>query len=413
MRANLGIDFSQVKGFVLAPSSAHAGHMLVGRQGTGTTPPNDLFALNADGSLTVVSVVEDGDGGSSTSTSTAHPLAIYDTVKYTLFRYENVRFQGNACMTVAARKSDAALFCINAWVDENSPDGIYFNAADSDAGGDQVYLFNGRDGIFQLDFANTPATLSTIFDGKTDGKPVAMAVNADGDLLLSFMTSDSGPKQARLYKAAGGQVNVSGTEIGCLTEGLDGDAANFYYTAANPNATAKVQKRTKATDFAETTYYDDSAGTIGIPGCFGANVMVKRNGIIYVTKKATVSGGPFNYFVELVNGATPIRHDVPGVQSLKGIFGYDGGLVLHATYANGDDSLIRFEVPSLNQTTILAPGAYSITKVGVSPSGEVTFGGRDLSNNARILGNIAAGTSTVTVVPQDFAGDVQQIQRIN
>ena len=70
---------------------------------------SQVYALNKDGSLTVVTVTASGS-----ATSDVTPLALFDTQTYLLIDYRGVSHGGEQCNFVAARKADGALYCVTA-----------------------------------------------------------------------------------------------------------------------------------------------------------------------------------------------------------------------------------------------------------------------------------------------------------
>ena len=83
------------------------------------------------------------------------------------------------------------------------------------------------------------------------------------------------------------------------------------------------------------------------------------------------------------------------------------------TDISGNGGIYRYTVGSgTTFTEVLHPGDYTVTSMVVSTTGDTTFYGQRASDGAKILGNIAAGTQTVTVVSSGLPS-VQQLMRMN
>ena len=416
LKANLGIDLATVKGFVIAPVANPNP-----ARGAGVADPTiaQLFTLNADGSLTTVTVVTtiDGDGEASSSSSSMNegPTAVFDTRNFVLIGFNHVEYQGSSCGMVAARKSDSALFCIPVLA-PNGPE-TYLPTVDSDATGQYIAVLS-RESLYVLDFASgSGPAQSTLIDNGTDGSASLFVMSSRGDVLATVRPQMMGSGFARIYRRSGGFSN-HGDATGSYTSGIGDDAANFYYVVniAGGGAGYYLHKLTfNGATYDDSVIFDDSAGIVGLATLRSENAsLVKSGGIIYQARIKGGSGaGAWNYFVELVNGGTPVRHTATTITTIEKLHAFNSGLVIVGLDPIGNSMLVRWLPAGDSYTTVLAPGEYSISKTSVAAAGEITFAGRRLADNARIVGTIAAGTSTVTVVPQTFVGDVIQVKRIN
>lgn len=90
-RGHLGLSFSSIRGFVLAPAASGSTktslQALSDDGGTSPATVSQLYALQNDGTMTVVSVAEVPDGGTIATSAQIRPLGAHDTVKYTLLQY--------------------------------------------------------------------------------------------------------------------------------------------------------------------------------------------------------------------------------------------------------------------------------------------------------------------------------------
>jgi hypothetical protein len=128
------------------------------------------------------------------------------------------------------------------------------------------------------------------------------------------------------------------------------------------------------------------------------------------------------------------QHVVSGVD-ISGInngLGFGSDIYLQATDSVGNGEILDVNVSSLDETaccttagccptggccsspvtptTLLAAGAYSLTAISLSATGELTFAGLRNSDGARVVGNCVAGTCTVL---NATAPDVSVLTRIN
>lgn len=419
LKTNLGIDLATVKGFVIAPVTNPAAAR--GMAGIADPTIDQLFTLNADGTLTKVTVTTDENGISST-TETSSPTALFDTRKHLFIGFQRVEYQGQQCSVVAVRKSDGALFCVSP---RPSNYADYYSIIDSDASGDYVTMLGGLEtgeamgSVFAFDFAaGTGPIQTTLVDSATDGRSDAIAIGSRGDVLLDLRPQMNGQSLTRVYRRSGG-FSSHGTGKDCYISGIGADAANFYYVRqkVGPGDGPDLHKLTwNGTSYDDTLVFADGAGAIGLGSCSapGNASLVKSGGIIYY---APVKNGgaivQWNYFVELVNGGTPVRHTAAAIDTIVKLYPFDTGLVILGLDPNGNSIVQRWLAAGAAYTTVLAPGEYFVSKLSAAPSGEITFSGRRLSDNVRIVGNVPAGSTTVTIVPQTFAGDVVQLQRIN
>src|SRR5262249_18003246 len=146
--------------------------------------------------------------------------------------------------------------------------------------------------------------------------------------------------------------------------------------------------------YVSSTYYNDLDGGIRL-NCGNGSTLVRTATSVYL-------GGPIfnplpgttaNNFVEVVNPArVPVRHDVPGVDHLHSLYAFNTGIVIWAQASSNNDILVSWDSASDTYITLLGAGTYVIGTNGVSvgPLGDVTFSGRRMSDNSRILGNIPA-----------------------
>jgi hypothetical protein len=262
---------------------------------------------------------------------------------------------------------------------------------ESDASGDLIYMHNCRSALGRLDFSNPASpSFSWLTDVTSEGNVLAFVVNSNGDAIVGASRTGSISDQViRVYLRAGGFLNISSSAGSCFTTGLGADGG-----------------------FTDSVVFNEPVDPPGHLAILheGCHSIAKTDTAIFFGAKTPV---PSNYFVELASGPTLVKHTVSALQKVTRIYGYRGGVIVQGQDAQGNSGLVRYAGSPPTFTALLTPGQYVISHVSVAPTGEITFAGRRASDNARILGNIPADGSTVTVIPQKFAGDVQQLIRLN
>jgi hypothetical protein len=104
------------------------------------------------------------------------------------------------------------------------------------------------------------------------------------------------------------------------------------------------------------------------------------------------------------------EHPVAGITMLKSAVGRAGKVYVQGTDAQGNGAVIRVDVPGFTQTTLLAPGLYTLNAISLSNNSELTFAGQRNSDGATVLGNCNASGCTVL---NATAPAVSSLQRIN
>ena len=110
------------------------------------------------------------------------------------------------------------------------------------------------------------------------------------------------------------------------------------------------------------------------------------------------------------DATTTLTVDV--LTTLTQVGGCDASLFALGTDASGNGGVVRYDLAGGAFTTLVAPGAYALTTMAVSPGCDVTFYGQRAADGAYILGTIPAGSDAVTVNATGFP-TVTQIDRIN
>ncbi|HEY1586645.1 MAG TPA: hypothetical protein VGH63_13215, partial [Polyangia bacterium] len=105
-------------------------------------------------------------------------------------------------------------------------------------------------------------------------------------------------------------------------------------------------------------------------------------------------------------------HPVAGITNVSDAVASSSAIFVEGTDSVGNGSIVRVDMPSMAATTILPAGAFSVTAISVSKTGELSFAGLRNADGARIIGNVPAGSDTYTIVSA-AAPMVTALQRIN
>ena len=413
LRSNIGIDLTQVTGFVItragtALSSGPYPHPQDAPVDAGAAA-TEMYAMDAEGNLTVVTVTDGPDGGSSTA-STAVPAAAFATSAYVLFAYSGVTHEGAICNFVAARKADGALYCISETA-AVSPDGavvrqelgLYWRMVQSDAAGSTVWIDHAGT-VTRLDLADPDHLTQSVQLAPTEpGAHYAQAVNADGDDLVARVGGATG--FARVLLRGSGFFSASDEHAYCVVSGPPSEPNAFYFTENGPPALIKLAK-VSAQSFEKST-----VTALDGPVFCERGGLAKAGEHIFLTD---LNGpGPTelrNQILDLSGGA-PIARTVDALDRIDHVAACEPELFILGTDTNGNGGIVRYDIADEAFLTLLPPGEYAIDQLSVSPACEVTFYGQRASDGAFILGNIGAGTTQVTVVATGFP-TVTQIERI-
>jgi hypothetical protein len=434
LKQNLGLNMANVAGFVIAERGSVATRALSTDAADAGSGGPALYAVNNDGTMTIVTVTEGPDGGTSQQSQMIQPVAVFNTLKYVFLAYWGIYLpstsgqgQGTPCGLVALRKSDSALYCIPVpQLDSGSISWLGPSAANllqTDATGYIVWY--GFNGLFRMDLTDPKnPTLSEPL-GSSMGFGGNQAVNADGDDLIASV----GGAQVftRVMLAGGGFYNASAQGSTCLMAGMQANPNDFYFATNNStgggcdqNPFVKLTK-TSATTFTNTTLgsvvqsFVSNARTCGLGIARTSNRLFMGNAAVCKTYPNPNPDGGVTVnkptFVEL-SGDALIEHTVEAFATVTLITGCETTVFILGTDDLGNGGIVSYNVADSTFKTLLAPGAYALTKMDVSKTCEVTFYGQRAADGAYILGNIPAGSTQVTVIATGFP-TVTQIQRID
>lgn len=474
LRPNIGLDMATVQGFTLAPVKLPAatapqyapmsGDCITSNgstQGTQTAGCINLYALSTTGVIPVVlfdvaQQPHNNSGPSGTTGSTGPnccnnnggqsivPQTIYNVGKFVLFVYPNpLQTDAGLCGMVILRKSDGALFCskdgivscgtMSGCMGATSMDRLVQAAADIDI----VYAMRMDQALLRFDFSNPASAVATVLIDQSDGMVGPFNVSAGGDALVSFSTTNSNIADLRYYK----HTNGFSTLQALSTQGSGGPNGGALCTFAGPG--------TANTDFfAVTPSYNSWNNTANqLPPSLSARVLRIRmdpatQQVTYTTYAAD-PGSTWNqnpgawcgssyqgntsdrHFIfwlgpnsipvlfEAVNpSGVPVAHTITGFSNVTRMFTCSSQVVLAGRNPAGNDIIVRYDPVTTGTQTVLSSSDYTISQVDVSDGCDITFGGRRSSDNSRIIGNIPAGSTNVSVYTNALDGDVKQLVRI-
>lgn len=377
----------------------------------------EAFCAEESGAIVPVALVE---GEPSSDDAFDPPVAVRNVGKFVLFVMGHpIGTDVGLCGTIVLRKSDGALFC--------SKEKLDFSDLKAAPSGD---LFYGISRIIphplvRLDFSNPVSLVTTVLLDFSDGNLYnGFTVNRDGDVMLGL--NGPGSVDTRVYKRAGGYTIVKPFTLSLfMFTGLGEDNSNFYLITPSPSTgngdplPANLWDSifrislTSAGDATYTTYanpgsmYSTTALSLSMPN-FGMSQAstADRHFILFKPDGNIIS--------EVYNAAgTTQTHQIAGFSAINALYGCNTQLIVRGRSSDGNDTIARLDPVTTGTEVVIDSRLYSITTVVVSETCEISFGGRRLSDNARILGNIPADSKTVTVYTNALDSDVKQLVRIN
>lgn len=408
-RLRTSINLSQVIGFAITDSPSMRLAPGTGIE-TATCNPSTLYAVEASGALVVTTVTEtttdnDIDAGTecNTSMTTERARNVIDTPKYVVIGYFPFQIGGGdagmtTCGGVILRKSDGALFCIpESPVDvkaDASGDSLLVASSDQNGGGSL---------LTRLNMAAMPPTATSIVDAAQMIRFPLFDGNSDGDALVPF--SMVGPPSAlRIYKVNGGLQNVTAQGEECQwTQGHDFFVAYHDMSPTNPLDVYQLARQS------DGSFMSTKVGSMTSPPFCRVALITPTQTYAY---NWGGGGAPNNELVELIGGSSGTGHVVPGVTKIVDAIGVGNSVFVQGTDASGNGIIVREDVPAFTATTLLPAGEFSLTAISVSKTGELTFAGLRNSDGTRVVGNVAAGASTYTIL-SSTAPMVTDLQRIN
>ena len=418
LKSNIGLDLTHIVGFAISAGPPAARRWPDATDGGVSSDTATLYAIDDQGNLIVTSVTTfsgDGsfDGGTFdlsmvTNSASEKPTAIYDTPKYVVFGYFglNVSVDGDggytnlSCGGVILRKSDGALFCLPT-VNGND---LSMSRVETD-GADGLFLteVTGTPGaITRVDMSGATPSLTTIVDsGASD-----FHVNSDGDTLVSL--GNSATKALRVVKQNGGLQNLLADTS--VVQWVAPSGHDFWYLG-HSSGTTPAFPVSLATRQSDGSFVVGAQGTIAQPLSSGTlNVALVTANVAYGFFGGQPSAN--NYLLELNGAGQGTMHTVGALSAIVDARGQGNSIFVQGTDAAGNGGIVRVDLPGFTQTTILTPGDFTLSAIALSKTGELTFAGLRNSDGAHVVGNVAAGASTYTILSAS-APVVTTLQRIN
>jgi hypothetical protein len=421
LKPNIGLDLTHIVGFAIAggslsPSRRHPALLDAGAGSTAST----LYAIDDQGNFIATTVVDtfentggDGgmivDAGSTTTSSSTMPTAVFDTPKYELFAFGALQITLNGdggfvditCSGVIMRKSDGALFCYSGAAGASVA--ALAQARVLSDGGDQIFL--GDFSLVRIDMSGGAPAATSVLDGGLDNFR-GYVVNQDADALVSLNDS-MGNKALRVVKKNGGLQNLLADEA--QLEWVAPSGHDFYYLQLT--TTPGVEQVQLATRQADGSFVVTAQGTVPQVNPPASLALVTADNA-YALSGPSTSPGPQNVITELVGATQGTTHAVPGLMTLVDARGAGTSIFVQGTDAMGNGGIVRMDVPGFAATTILAPGDFSLSAISLSKTGDLTFAGLRNSDGKHVVGNVAAGSSTYTILSAT-APPVSVLQRID
>lgn len=447
LKKNIGLDMATVAGFTLVPA-ASAGQAprtfeaQDGGSGCSSGPDGclDLYALTSTGAVVAVSLIEDTLHGPNGPDWVPLPSSIYDTKNFVLFVYShgslNISGLNRSCGMVALQKSTGDLFCSDDSV-QNCPMSEWCNAIATEKmvqhGDDPNVLFTianipNSSAFTKLDFSDPVSAVATrLLEGNSEAITTNFVVNAAGDALVTLMPNGTNFHDLRIYRAQGGFKNLkqfSGQL--CTFAGPGTDAASFYVvtppanmmTLPDPAFSNQIWRvsLTASGDVTMTSYAPAAAAGLSLQPCWQVSQAATRDRhfIAFFSSGQGPTEAAKNQFAEVVNAAaSPKNHTIVTMSAITRLYACENELFLKGRDVSGNDQIVRYYPDAETYETVVASDEYTVANVAVSKQCELTFSGRRAADNARIIGNVPAGSGEVTIVTKELSGDVKQIVRIN
>lgn len=416
LKTNIGLDLAHVVGFAVGGGGPAArrepGWLPEDADGGATTTTQHLYAIDDQGNLVITTIVTVGDADGGTSMTTmmnAVPVGIVDTPLYVVFEMDNLYLDTPAdmgtqlpCFNVFMRKSDGALFCDFTVDGVSHGGGPGASGFDYDTSGNDVFVADAT-GLRRVDVTGATPQSTTIFDSNATGQVLEeFTANADADALVSFRTPTAGGANGvRVIKKNGGLQNLSATRSICQWRLTTGSQEDFYYIdGGGPLVQAAHQ--------ADGSYMTANLTTATIAPA-ACKVVLSTATSAWGT---TIHSGGITDAGLVDMFAIDTVHPVAGVPKVLDAVASSTAIFVEGTDNVGNGVIARVDLPSMTATTILPPGAFSLTAISVSKGGDLAFAGLRNSDGSRVIGNVPAGSDTFTIVSAS-APMVTALQRIN
>lgn len=423
LRASVALDFASVVSFASVSGGGGSGAAVSpirkgidggadasGDAGPGS-PAGGLYALTLAGDALSVSLVEEGNPNANGALREPSIDAIFPTPTWILFRaggYE-VSLPGDdggvntiPCSTIAARRSDGALFCSGF---AGSPSTLGFDfSLQSNAAGDVVYLeagspAGGDSRVHRVSLGGAGGPTATPITPPI-AAPGWFYSNADGDLLHEYTPSPLDPSVIALaiFPVDGSAAIPFGSRpAGQATRGAFGSPdENTFYVLVGGGAgigfAGSIRVLTKqAGGFVETEV------TPNLPMVSNYGILLRLGSDIYLFSASDKALA--KVFSEGVLVANPAPVAIQGVTSFLNVQGVmatpTGAFVTFLANTPTGTQFIRHD--GTTQQDIPVPNDITLTRVIFAQSGAIDVIGVRTSTLETVRGSIEPASTSLTI----------------
>ncbi len=419
LRKNLGLDLAQVGSFISVSATRGAQQGLRNapvRLGgaeralsDGSSPQQTgLYALKLDGDTLAVSFIEGNESGQFPEPSVT---AIVPTASWILFstlggptsslykRQDDGTIAPVDCTLIAARRSDGAIFCASLAINDGSGDPPR-SVPKADATGGVVYaMTTGEAGeLYRIVLSGAQGPTAEPLDLHANW----FQVNGAGDVLAnSYMSIDHSTSRSEILPLAGGSAYVTQTRnafFAIAGEAGAKDQDTFYIPEDTSGTNCKWAIRTVTPSGGS---FVESTQPLGLQDGCGLGYLFNLGGAYYMLRisDGTAQSEMFRVFEKGAVVANPVAEPFTGTDRVINvgnatIFQAAGHVVFLASDSSGykfvrHDGTTRQEIP--------LAADLELSKVTFSTSGTIEFLGTRTLTQERVLGSVAAGSSTVVV----------------
>lgn len=366
---------------------------------------NALYAVSASGTLAPINI----------TSGSANVSGIINSPNFTILQTSNIKdSSGLSCGLVLIRNSDSDLFCVNANVSFFSD---FYKAVQTDSTGNYLVYQDVNGNLNRLNLTNPANIIETqIAQASSSSYIQGFAVNAAGDTLANFIAWDSTINGFNIEKATlvlyplsgSSSTIVSNKEVGTITSNVAANDNNFYYTTSPSTCGSAYCKLVKS-----GSNFTAQAAGFTFPMCMpGENCNLTWVGSTMVVMAPPGAG--LNWFFTSAGSITVSGAGVIGsVHQIDSIAGANGVVVLKAENTTGQNALYAYNIAGNSFTTLLTFGSYSISSFSMDSIGNTTVSGTRASDGAIVMGTIAAGTATLTIVSQSLSAPVVQVANLH
>ena len=426
LRPSIGLNLADVASFAVVNPGAVAKRLL-STQGPGnplsvsaleadSSSGPQLYALTLSGEVLEVKLVESSDGQNGGMVQQPMVDAIYPTATWILFSTPDFtikkdRGDGSSelidCRTIAARRSDGALFGGTIGLQGNPNADRRYDHVLPNATGDLVYLGN-----HDPDIPNKELIYALTLGG-SDGPVAKVAIdtwiypewyvtNAVGDLFVIYYPSALDHMQdstlAQIVPAGGGSpVKLTGVGYMCVIHGEFGkaDENTFYAIKTNqgkPDENTIWHVTRGGASFVETPQVISfpNASLYGeivcLDGCLYMICCLEKS-ILCVVENGVAIADP-----------TPIL--ITGVDHFVGVRGsfVQSSLKEVIIFASTSSGFKFIRHNGITQQDIPIDPNIEVLDYNVAPSGAIDFSGRRADTQEKVRGEIPAGQTNVNVI---------------